>query len=55
MREISEPTKSVLIRFKEDMKKAGIKPEKIILFGSRARGEELKNSDYDVLNIHHLK
>lgn len=27
------------------------KPEKIILFGSRARGEELKSSDIDILVI----
>ncbi|MCD4819991.1 MAG: nucleotidyltransferase domain-containing protein [Candidatus Cloacimonetes bacterium] len=28
-----------------------VSPEKIILFGSRARGEITKNSDYDILII----
>lgn len=26
-------------------------PEKIILFGSRARGDSLKNSDYDIIVV----
>ena len=31
--------------------KKEFKPEAIILFGSRARGEELKGSDYDLIVI----
>ncbi|MEK6954645.1 MAG: nucleotidyltransferase domain-containing protein [Candidatus Micrarchaeota archaeon] len=31
--------------------KAKFKPEKMILFGSRARGDYLKESDYDLLLI----
>jgi predicted nucleotidyltransferase len=46
-----DSNKSVLTRFKKDMEKAGIKAEKIILFGSRARGDELKTSDYDIIVV----
>jgi len=38
-------------RFKKDLAAAGLEPEELILFGSRARGDNLKNSDYDVVVI----
>lgn len=31
--------------------KTTIKPEKVILFGSRARGDNLKTSDYDIIIV----
>jgi len=37
--------------FRRDVEAAGLSPEKIILFGSRARGDALKNSDYDVIVV----
>ena len=46
-----DPNKSVMQRFKKDMVKAGIAPQMVILFGSRARGDSLKNSDYDVIVV----
>ena len=35
----------------EEMEKEGITVEKIILFGSRARGESCKESDWDLLVV----
>jgi len=35
----------------EESKKLGVKVEKIILFGSRARGDYREDSDYDILII----
>ena len=35
----------------EEAEKTGVKVEKIILFGSRARGNPRKDSDYDILII----
>jgi uncharacterized protein len=43
--------KKILSDFRRDLESAGIRPEKMILFGSRARGDALKNSDYDVVVI----
>lgn len=37
-------------KFIEKVKEV-FEPERIILFGSRARGEELKESDYDIIIV----
>ncbi len=44
--EVPEELKGFLERVR---KKLG--PSQVILFGSRARGEELKNSDYDLIVV----
>ncbi|MGC9079808.1 MAG: nucleotidyltransferase domain-containing protein [Nanopusillaceae archaeon] len=38
-------------KIKEKLEKEGIKVDKIILFGSRARGDYLKESDYDFIIV----
>jgi len=38
-------------KIKESLEKKGIRIEKIILFGSRARGDHKKESDYDFIII----
>ncbi len=43
-----ETIKSILVNF---LKRENLKVEKILLFGSRARGDFSKNSDWDLLII----
>jgi len=38
-------------KIKETLEKKGIRVEKIILFGSRAKGEYMKESDYDFIIV----
>jgi len=38
-------------KIKENLEKKGIKVEKIILFGSRAKEEYIKESDYDFIIV----
>jgi len=38
-------------KIKESLEKKGIRVEKIILFGSRARGDHKKESDYDFIIV----
>ncbi len=45
-----DPREDKIKRFIERVKKK-FTPEKIILFGSRARGDHLKDSDYDIMII----
>ena len=46
MMEISDITDEIVSRIRRRMN-----PERIILFGSRAKGEERPNSDFDILII----
>ena len=48
-----EPDKETINMLKEHLHflKARFKPEKILLFGSRARGEHLKESDIDLIVV----
>jgi predicted nucleotidyltransferase len=46
---MDKETHKVIKEFAEKIKK--LKPEKIILFGSRARGDNFKHSDFDVIIV----
>ena len=41
------PTQNILAEIVQKVVEAAV-PDKIILFGSRAKGEEAKDSDYDI-------
>ena len=41
------PTRNILAEIVQKVVEAAV-PDKIILFGSRAKGEEAKDSDYDI-------
>lgn len=43
--------KSVVTKFIQELKKRGINPEKILLYGSYARGEATEESDVDLVVI----
>ncbi len=47
-REILEAIKKVVL---EEAEKLGVRVEKIILFGSRARGDHREESDWDILVV----
>lgn len=48
-RRTTEEIREFLIRVEQKFK-----PEKVILFGSRARGDHLKDSDYDIIVVSRL-
>lgn len=43
--------KRIIERFKQELKKLGIQPQKVILYGSYAKGNPRKDSDIDLLVI----
>ncbi|PIU21075.1 MAG: hypothetical protein COT15_04240 [Candidatus Diapherotrites archaeon CG08_land_8_20_14_0_20_34_12] len=47
---MDKETAEISKNFAEKLKK-GIKPEKILLFGSRARGDNFKTSDFDFIIV----
>jgi len=51
-RDVLELIKRVVL---EEAGKLGVKVEKIILFGSRARGDYREDSDWDILVIVHKR
>ena len=44
-------TIEIIKRYKEELRKLGIRPERVILYGSRAKGKEGEHSDIDVVVI----
>lgn len=44
-------TIEIIKRYKEELRKLGIEPERVILYGSRAKGEAGVHSDIDVVVI----
>lgn len=43
--------KRIIKRYKEELRKLGIRPKKIILFGSYAKGNPREDSDIDLIVI----
>ena len=51
MAEKTRDIKIIIEKFKKELKKAGINPQRTILYGSYARGEQKEYSDIDVIVI----
>ena len=51
MVEKTQDIKLIIEKFKKELKRIGINPQRIILYGSYARGEQKEYSDIDVIVI----
>ncbi len=50
-RELPEEMKKELEKLKKNLERKGVRVEKLIVFGSRVRGDHLESSDLDVMVI----
>jgi len=46
-----QKVKIIILRFKQELKNLGINPEKVVLYGSYAKGKPRKDSDIDLIVI----
>ena len=51
MPETAQTIREIVERFKEELKKNGVSPERVILYGSYAAGKQQEGSDIDLIVI----